>query len=905
MSGKYPHLQGANEFAGNNGRVFEQYENTYDYDAYHDNVTKIKLANVRWTAASTDRVIWDDLNARDTWLDGLAGHSVELESGMNFVGGMTVKLPIPYQTAIRYNYMIVDTPQTPVDYNANRVQRLCYFIESAEYYNASVTQFTIAIDDVSTYQFDMTLARIDLARGHYPMTLTDVESYLGAPATRSAGLLTPEPETPDTPGIYSAGEFVPLVSGEMALLFALRCSVKQLADLMDAGARHNGTPPTFFDAAGNDGHGKTVRGNIYPDTGDYSALDTPVGMQMSTGDLVPNGYDVIGLPYDGQFLQYMSDHYPQFFNLVAAMYVVPADYVTYGTQYHIGDKTYYRIGNAPDAIISRIKLSRDMFGYPERYANIAKLYTTPYAAIRVSDVNGANAIISIQDMTGSLNVARRVSIIYPYLSAELFVTGIGANETVQYEWRDLRNTPHIANIPQSDYNFIVRFDIPTYTIFWNANKKEYLDNYNARTMSASETAKTAYTNSTTSANIANFNAEKSAANAQTVGDASALTAKNNAQASASTAQSNANASANTAQSNATNSANTAKTNTANVTDNATTITNKTNSKLREDTGYQTSLGRTLNGDKTAYQQALYQIEEANAAMSGVMGGIANIAQGLATGGPMGAAGALAGALANGVQTSLALNAKSEQITATNAFNDSMLSDTNTTTNNSMELSVKYNNECTTENNNVINTNATNVQQTTITNASNSAATARANAQRSQTTASNNANSTYTTATANNLKTYNTSTNNAVRARDNTVSNNQNNLTLAYNNAVRGFDDLHRRAPVTITPGTGNAERMIYHNNGILVQILTQQPDKIARYGDTFLRYGYAYAHTVESPRMLCNRNFTYWEGSAVIYSDTAPASAVDTYRRLLSEGLTFWRDGDKIGSSIYDNEVVQ
>ena len=52
------------------------------------------------------------------------------------------------------------------------------------------------------------------------------------------------------------------------------------------------------------------------------------------------------------------------------------------------------------------------------------------------------------------------------------------------------------------------------------------------------------------------------------------------------------------------------------------------------------------------------------------------------------------------------------------------------------------------------------------------------------------------------------------------------------------------------------------------------------------------------------RNFTFWQVSDIWATgvDAVPEEGQDAFRRMLYDGVTVWRDPDKIGKvSIYDN----
>ena len=106
---KFPHLDGATTFPGDDAHVYEQYVNTFDYHMWTPK-TKIKLCRVKWRDDMHDVVKFKDDATRDAWFDALDGETVTLTTNMYIARADVdgVKIPVPYMTAQRYNYIVVD-----------------------------------------------------------------------------------------------------------------------------------------------------------------------------------------------------------------------------------------------------------------------------------------------------------------------------------------------------------------------------------------------------------------------------------------------------------------------------------------------------------------------------------------------------------------------------------------------------------------------------------------------------------------------------------------------------------------------------------------------------------------------------------------------------------------------------
>lgn len=938
MGKELPHIeQDMNSFPRDNTRVYSQYNNQFDYSKYVGKYTIFKPCNVRWNANDNNRVYWQTDTERDHWFDSIKTpfYTQEYTSGMNIVDGEEIKLPIPYQAIQQYNYLMVIVPDTPVDNNTNPVKRFYYHILNATYMAPSVSMVTLELDYFTTYQHSIEIARIELQRGHYAMALTDTTDFLADPMSNNAGLLTPEIDAPDMGAIVSTADFYSLGADDLCVCFAMRCSVAAMRTWGRANPQAAGsTPPVYGDAPEYYGDDYNVAGYQWGTDGDYSAVHNPTTLNLANGNNRPNGYEIVGaLTVDilnptghGNVLEYCQEYYPQFFSAVEAMFIVPKTLITFNTNNAVtlGNYTLYTVSAASDTL-TNITLDKSMFDYPNEYADIAKLYTTPYAAVKLIDTTTNNvAVFNIQDMSNNVTIERRCSLAYPYLNAQMFLRGIGSNKTINYQWRAMNNANRNTDIPESAYNFIFNYDIPTFELMVDNTVLYYLSNYNNVANIQREQALNAYHNAIRSGNTSAYNTVQSANTAKTNSDAAATTAKNNTIASANTANANVNATSATAIAN-----------TKISTDlNNTTITNNNSllhTQVVQDINHKLvvknqqldfSTVQELNANNTT--NAMTDSSNDAAMVSQVANGVATVgamAIGLAAAPATGGMSAAAAAAATTAQTAamgmqvasfaaqstnavIGVAKNSEQAAILTASNSTMAAQSRSVTSeifdslNTTSMLVLDR----TEQTNVDNKNASNTAATNTTN--NNAATANANANRTMTTSNSNATNTYNTTIANNTRTQNNTIYNNTRNKETNIDIAKRQLELKQRINDWNKSDMSRSRSATIAQHTGNAINDIYGSNGILMQIVTQPRDIIKRCGDSFLKYGYTYNQNVETPNLIVNEYFSYWQGDALIYSINAPNNAVEYIHQLFATGLIVWASGDTIGHSIYDNNIL-
>lgn len=878
MTNKFPHLQNATGFPGDNERVYSQYPNSFDYTRWTSKTT-LKPCNVRWTAGDANRVKWDTDIERDAWFDQLTGDAYELDSGLNVIPGESVRLPIPYQALQYANYLAVSIPDMPgdgeqLDYSTRHVGRLYYFILDTRRINATVTECVLELDYWTTYINSVDIPRIMIEQGHVAQAYETVETYLMDPIHNNRGLTAPEPDAPAAPVMTASNRFVPLATGEMWLLLAVKCTYTQFTKLTPVGDTLSDTPPVYADTGDYWGHQYQVTGYEWGGVPNLNDVSAPNATGISADTIRPNGYTIIGLKtadaYAHDFFGQLTTRLPQAYNLIEACYVVPRNMINPVSGTKLLGFDVYRINPAATGLLADIDLQPSAFGYPSEYAGLAKLYTAPYAWLSITDENNNESIIRVEDTTSNLAVMRRVSLSYPYLSAQTFLTGVSGNGKTEYTWTDLTNTPHTTDMPDSAYHALSTHDIPLYTLMIDSAVKYVNDNDSSVRVQARENALNAYHTSVRGTNTGNANAN---ANAET----------NLANTQASTANSVANTKLQTdTATNNTNLSNTASTD----------ITTLNNNKLDADVVTSNfKLGADKSVDKLV-TTAAYDANVDSAVLSNVSSAvntIAGAAISLATA-PATAGGSLAvGAAVAGAGVSVGLSGYNTSVTLSNkeaVYNANLEA-----------VESKANNAITT--NRTLTTRAMTLA-TDVTNRSNTLNTALTNAN----------NKLATDVTANNVNTGNA---NAARSRDTAVANNQRQRDAGIFGAQTALEqaqdvyaaklrDLRRAAPVTITASQGDALPDIWGIRGLQVRVMTQSPDVIRRCGDAFLQYGYTLRQNVETPTLLIKSKFTYWRGDALVYATSAPARAVNIIRDMFETGVTVWRDPDTIGSSIYNND---
>lgn len=122
--------------------------------------TSVKLTNVLWDSSYRDIVKFDSQSQVDSYMESLDGYEFTNARMVKF--NQPVILPVPFNEASKYNYMVVynDYP----DFDSPR--KWYYFVQSVEYSSAKATIFHIMLDVWTSFQFDVTFGNCFVERGH-------------------------------------------------------------------------------------------------------------------------------------------------------------------------------------------------------------------------------------------------------------------------------------------------------------------------------------------------------------------------------------------------------------------------------------------------------------------------------------------------------------------------------------------------------------------------------------------------------------------------------------------------------------------------------------------------------------------------------------------------------------------
>lgn len=887
---RFPNLDNVDVYA---------YKNEFDYTRWVAG-TKIKLCNVLWNSDYSDVVKFDTNIARDRWFDSLSDYyTIELDSDRAYVPEQAVKIPVPYDVAARFNYMVVTIPvlpgsQPPVNYEDSEIgiRRWYFFINSIDYRAANSTACRLSLDVWTQYQNDVEIKYLMLERGHAPVAASDVDTYLANPIANNDYLLAPD-VTPADAQIVRSAKYIPFGNGTKYVCFASTCAASQFSTL--GTVTHNDPdytfgPITYSDVEARYGYQLQVNGFKVGNGDNYSTLRARSNPSGRTQDYIPNGSYMYAIEASSAhaFINKVMEDCPVFFRTVLACFMVDADMLTFETSIEFCGYTLRKCRGHKTSL--NINLTKSMFDFPNEYKHLAKLYTFPYSAIEITDNVGEVVTIRVENTSGII-AHKDAMLAYPFLDSRIWFEGINGAGSENYAWINMNGSEIQKSIPNSDWSkACFDLNIPCYAIYMDGNTAWNLDNFNTSMRGNGKRALAAYHDAVRNANTACANAVDSNNTAYNNTDRSATTLTTNTGNTTTCNRNNADL---------TIAANNTNTNNSNTASSNITTYNNTNSAEKTRTSNTVSIATTnVNNETTA---AVNKNSAAGSAWSGMVGStMAGVGLGAtigAAGGPIGmGAGAAIGALGGiatgmiGVQVAedtagIVLNGQQTSVgimNNANTYTTQLSCDGSTLVTDEQNL-LRTNTNRT--NNNSFSSQTDNTNSTMNTNATNNATTMRANSDATRDTGNDNAD--YT--------------------RQVSVLNAKENLEAAQYATQYERYDAHMRAPIQVTPSDGNYLPYYEGNNGVQFKIKTMANGDVRQIGDTFMRYGYALNQVwnIDESGLCPMSHFCYWKASDIWVDDRKSSNNLvqETMVNIFMRGVTVWKKPNEIGKvSIYDNK---
>jgi hypothetical protein len=873
MSRNFGHLNGSTKYPDTNVRPYEQYENDFDYTRWGPNTT-IKLCHVNLTDDYNNTVKFRDDGERDAYYDNISD-SITLTTSVYIQPGESVKVPIPFQTLRNYNYCYIDFgaeyPKNGgnLPHYDNAIKRYYYFVKNVENVSPSTSKAIITLDVWTTYINHIDINNLILERGHAAMKVTATQ-YLTNPLGNNDDLLAADVNYGNGAENISSAHDYAINGGRKYLCLACVFNPAQLT------AMAGNAPATTQDSAPQyDGTGIVNVGYGYGAGGyDVSGQTAETSAYQSASDYTANGYDIYAIDLATMISDYIDDIFTRFPSIMhgikAAFILSEKQMAKTSNAITVNGIVWTRIKNS-NSKIADITLSKTDFNYPENIAEIAKLYTYPYAALEIVDNLGQSKTVKIEE-TGHMSLQSIVSVAWPILTNINYLSGVKSDEYSTVTITDVNGNQQTVSDDNGDVAAtLLRYDIPTFALHLSGRNRKRANGYATEVMQTRGNSILSHDNAVRSANVGLSNTQN--ANATSVSN---------------TARSGANAKSNNNESVNCNNDNVAKSNTQSSDimqfgqDNATKLHDITNVNIQNSADLDTSTNTLLTDtdNNSTVQQTTAAVATGAATL------IAGVAAGAATGG----IGAVGMAAAGSQAASLGLTGYSSMVGM--AKNKTQADQMNAATNGKALLAETMNDSVTEQHNKYIaQINDKQIQLSTDIN------------NRNNTFATNVINNNVNTANANASDTASTSNANAQRSRNNSVDIANRNMVNTRDNVNAAYlaANLSPASDVSQNSGDGLADSI--GKRRYMIKIKTQSKSAIMQTGTYFARYGIACNKIVEADNLITEKYFNYWKALDLwITSDIMTADDINIIHDIFIDGVTVWKTPNDIGRvNIYDN----
>lgn len=857
---KFPHLDNATSFPGADVHVYDQYVNTYDYNMWTPK-TKIKLCHVKWRNDGHDAVKFRDDTARDEWFDALDGETVHLDTSMYIARADTdgIKIPVPYMTAQRYNYIVVDfTPdilQSPLQ-QSDCQTRYHYYITDITAEAPNTTTVVLQRDMWTDYINTTTINGLLLTRGHAPLAGMTPARLLDDPRENSVDMLAPDVNYGGANNRITNTKSTVLTGGDKYICFACAFGTIRLEEMARTrGADMTGDDPTY--GSGDATVSSWTWGAAGIDVSGCRTLGTPYASQRGR---TPNNWTVFALrasDVTGEYINDLFAYYPHITSGIGACFVISADMCARGTSapVMVNGVAWMTIIDT-ERTLGDITLTPEDFDMPPEVADVAKLYVSPYSVLEVTDTWGKTTTINIEDC-GRLSVRTLVSVAYPLVRQVAYLDGYGADGSTTIAVSNLTGETISGHLPNADVlATVISYDVPTYAL-QRRNIDAYRGaNYNRTIRQNRENAITSYENTAQAANTARDNANISAATAR----------------------------GNTARTNAAQTANTARgvlrdqKISDETVDTRNDILDAATTRLDADTATANSKIRTdRDWDVTLMNETYVTNTQTNAisSVTSMIGSVGGAALSVASGGAaIGLETAISGAALQGYNTGIAIT-NSEKLNK--AANDAAYAKADKATSANTDQTAHAKTQATET---TIRTNTQTVKTMQL-------ATAAATDMTANTVNASNGNATAS---------YNTATGNAARTRNQAVTNAKRSMLTTRDNTTNTYRDMYNQPPAPVGAYSGDPWPDEMAQRAYIIKVRTQTKSALMQAGTYMLRYGIASNKLYNRPNLTPCRHYTYWRADDVwLTNDIAPNDALDAIRDRFAAGVTIWNDPTEIG----------
>ena len=428
-----------------------KFDNDFDYERFNATQMELQVCSVPWdvgeahigarTISGIGNVVYfETKDERDAWFDAIPDSECYrfTTKYKELHRDMVIDVPIPYDMCAKHNYLVVKynlfaNDDSPVMYEGtDGLREWFWFIREVEFVAPNTTRLHLLDDAFQTWIYDINVSGMILERGHAPLFAMSADKYLSNPLENNAYLLTEDVNFGDATQVAHTDALV-LNDGNMYACIATTGNPKA-----DWGTKSGGT------------------------------WNVPVSAYYSNQGQPSCYVFAVSASSINSLLAAIDASAPQFKQTIQAIFFVSEKLVTVAGNFELFGIQCYNL-NASRKTLDLTNLGKSQFGYDSRYADIAKLYTSPYAHIEISDENGEVDIIRIEDTTGSIDVSASLSYAWPFINLDAHLMGVGGGRSGNVTFRNVNS--HTFPFAGRWYDTLRSWNVPTFAVVLSPAKE--------------------------------------------------------------------------------------------------------------------------------------------------------------------------------------------------------------------------------------------------------------------------------------------------------------------------------------------------------------------------------------------------------------------------------------------------
>lgn len=432
---EFPHIANVDTY---------KYDNDFDYGRFDYEQMTLQICTVPWdmgeahigarTISGIGNVVYfETKEKRNQWFEDIPDTDCYRFSTKfkELHRDGFIDVPIPYDMCAKHNYLVVHyekfaNENSPVIFEGNDgLVDWFWFIREVEFLAPNTTRLHILDDAFQTWIYDVNVTGMILERGHAPMFATRADEFLSDPLDENTYLLTEDVNFGDATQVKHI-DALALNSSNVYACIATTANPQGLW-----GIKANGD-------------WRVPCASAYTNNGAPSVYVFAVA---------PSNLNTL--------LSNIDTFVPQFKQTIQGVFFASTELVTLGSSFTFVDITCYPLTSTRQTL-DFVELEKSLFGYPSKYTDIAKLYTSPYAHLEITDENGQTDVIKIEETEGQIQVSAAMSLAYPFVNIDAHLLGVGGNASATVTYRNI--DAHTFDVSGQWYDTLKSWTVPTFAV---------------------------------------------------------------------------------------------------------------------------------------------------------------------------------------------------------------------------------------------------------------------------------------------------------------------------------------------------------------------------------------------------------------------------------------------------------